>query len=98
MAAPDMTFAPNQQVKLKIRRIRIHTDPHHDIFEVTLSTDTGEWKETAGSKAELEILLAGVRAGAGILGGYLGTQDVIPGAPSVMLDMPRLQKPYSGAG
>lgn len=68
--------AAAKELKVEVKRNRSDTDPPHDFFNVVISGVTGEWRETVGSEADLEILLRGVKAGASMMGGHVSIGDI----------------------
>lgn len=73
-------------ITVAIKRIRILTDPEHDMFTVIITKANGEWRHTAGSENDLDLFLKGARAGLAMENIYLPTVKV-PKEPSVILSV-----------
>jgi hypothetical protein len=71
-----MTESIQLKVKVEIERCRILVDPNHDIFNVTISNDDGEWYETFGSDSDLQHFLKGLQVHAEIMGSRLEIPEV----------------------
>lgn len=69
-------------IKIEINRIRINLDPIHDVFNIVINGDDGEWRHTAGSEANIRTFLEGVRAGIAVMGGRLKEPIFVPRQPT----------------
>ena len=68
--------AAEKELAVDVKRNRTQTDPAHDFFNVVITGTRGEWRETVGSEADLNILLTGVKAGATMMGGHVTVSDI----------------------
>jgi hypothetical protein len=64
------------RISIKINRVRIKLDPYHDLFNISICCDSGEWRHTAGSESDLRLFLEGVQAGAAMMGGQLTMPEI----------------------
>lgn len=80
--AEAMEKALSARLKIRVKRIKVLLDPSVDVFNVEIEQNhpPGIWKHSAGSEAELKEFLEGVRAGASIMGMFVGIPD-IPSQP-----------------
>ena len=74
----ELQKSATMDLKVCIERIRLRTDPEHDVFNVTLEHAERIWKHVAGSAAELMTFLEGLRAGVAMAGGHLELPPIPP--------------------
>jgi hypothetical protein len=68
--------AADKQLTVDVRRNRTQTEPAHDFFNITVKSTRSEWLETAGSEADLNLLLLGLKTGAEMMGGNVTVSDI----------------------
>lgn len=68
--------AADKELTVEVKRNRAQTDPAHDYFNVVITGTRGEWRETVGSEADLNLLLQGIKAGASMMGGHVTVSDI----------------------
>jgi hypothetical protein len=68
--------AAEKELAIDVRRNRTQTDPAHDFFNIVLTGTHGEWRETVGSEADLNLMLKGIKAGVSMMGGHATVSDI----------------------
>lgn len=68
--------AADKELTVEVKRNRTQTDPAHDFFNLVIMGTRGEWRETVGSEADLNTLLAGIKVGASMMGGHVTVSDI----------------------
>lgn len=53
-----------------------HLDPVGELFNIVVTTETGEWRETYGDESQVDVFLRGLKAMASLTGRYFGEENI----------------------
>jgi|GEM_PF-4833230 len=69
---------PKSEKVIEVKRLEISTDPPIEIFEVSISDQKSEWRETIPTEETLRWFLRGIQAGASSFGNKYVALPEIP--------------------
>lgn len=64
-----------EEVKIEIKAAKVG-DPEITVYSIVLVSKSGIWRETAGSKADLENIIKGIKMGFGMAGIYPNIPEI----------------------